>query len=111
MSLSAELRTTTARLTLPADPTCATWREYLGDLLDRSREGDTDSFMQFYDHTCAVAYRLFRSRLASPAAAEEATQALYLDTWRRLDTYRASGLSPLAWLLADVNAAPVLTAC
>jgi len=96
---------------IPLDPTCASWRERLGDLLDRAADGNTDAFMQFYDCTSGFAYRVMRSRVASPVVAEKATRALYLDAWDRAATYRTSGLSPLAWLLVGLSPAPVLRAC
>ncbi|MCZ4499296.1 MAG: sigK [Marmoricola sp.] len=96
---------------VPLDPSCAGWREHLNDLLGRAERGDSDAFMQFYDCTSTFVYRVMRTRVASSAVAEKATRALYLDAWERAASYRASGLSPLAWLLAGLTFAPVLTAC
>lgn len=91
-------------------PACTQWRERLTDLLARAGQGDRSAFMEFYDHTSAVAYRAALTRYADPVAAQAATQALFVRAWERARTHATSGLSPLAWLLT-VPATPTLRAC
>ncbi len=96
---------------IPIPPSCSQWREHLSRLLSRASRGDTSAFMQFYDHTSAVVYRVAGSRCVDPVAAEAAAQNVYLRAWERASTYAGSGLSPLAWLLADAAPAPAPAAC
>lgn len=75
-------------------------REVLSALLVRSAAGDQEAFAQFYDATCHIAYRWARCSLGDAATAEQAVLRLYVAAWRRAGQHPASGLSPLAWLLA-----------
>ena len=75
-------------------------REVLSALLARSAAGDTEAFAEFYDATCHVAYRWARCSLGDVATAEQAVLQLYVAAWQRAGQHHASGLSPLAWLLA-----------
>lgn len=89
---------------------CARWRDHLALLLVRAGRGDEDAFARFYDLTSGVAYRAMCQRYDDRAAAEAATEALYLRAWDLAPRHAGSGLSPLAWLLSGL-AGPVATAC
>ncbi len=93
---------------VPIKRPCSRWRDHLAGLLRRAASGDTDAFMEFYDHTSAVAYRVVLSRLADPVVADAATQALYVHAWDRAETHADSGLSPMTWLLSAAASAPGL---
>jgi hypothetical protein len=80
----------------------------LADLLAASAAGDVRAFMRFYDATSHVVLALERVRAVScgvvsaevRAAAEHATAARFVRAWGSAAEQAASGLSPLAWLLA-----------
>lgn len=70
----------------------------LRQLLDRVAADDTASFGEFYDLTVDPAYRL--ARLCADNLAEEVVEDAYRRAWRQRRDFRASRLSPLAWILA-----------
>ena len=84
----------------------------LAELLAAAARGNRAAFRRFYDATSTRAYRLelVRARARGvappPAVAERATADRVLRAWQASPEYAASGLSPLAWLLA-LPAAPV----
>lgn len=88
--------------------------EDLAGLLARAAQGDAEAFGRFYDATCRQAYglALARSRRrdagagAHRAAAREMRHR-YLLAWRFAALQSSSGLSPLAWLLALDEPAPL----
>lgn len=97
----------TARRDKPVTP------DDLALLLRVAAGGDTDAFARFTDATANVAFRLELTRAARrrPALrtirpgelveqAGRATRRRYLEAWARCGEHAASGLSPLAWLLA-----------
>lgn len=80
-------------------------------LLARAAADDADAFMAFYDLTCAVAYRAARAICGDPECAEQMVCSWYARAWRNAAQYPGSGLSPTAWLLADILGAGRDTAC
>src|SRR4051812_25050228 len=80
---------------------CEQPRDVLAYLLALSGHGDTAAFAEFYDRTCATAYHLGLALCADQQRAAELVQALYVSAWVRARHHAGSGLSPLAWLLAD----------
>ncbi|MCX6399537.1 MAG: hypothetical protein NTX33_06380 [Propionibacteriales bacterium] len=73
----------------------------LAALLGRAAGGDASAFLAFYDRTVPI---IFRYALAGCRgdrdAAVSLTRVIYREAWRTADQQFASGLSPLAWLIA-----------
>ncbi len=65
-------------------------------LLHRSRQGDLDAFNRLVEHYQRPLYNLCLRLLASPQAAEDATQDAFLAAFRALSRFR--GGSFRAWL-------------
>jgi RNA polymerase sigma-70 factor (ECF subfamily) len=86
----------------------------LADELARAATGDTEAFMRFYDATSGYVYGLALARArsrglraaAAQAFAQREVEAWYALAWTRCSEHRASGLSPLAWVLALPRARP-----
>lgn len=73
----------------------------LAQLLDRAAGGDIAAFLAFYDHTSPITYRYaLAGRQGDRDAAASLTRVIYNEAWRTVDQHAASGLSPLAWLIA-----------
>jgi len=80
---------------------CVQPREELARLLALAAHGDTEAFAEFYDRTCATTYHLALATCGDPDRAADLVQTLYVSAWVRAGHHAASGLSPVAWLLAD----------
>ncbi len=65
-------------------------------LIDRSRQGDLDSFNRLVEHYQRAVYNLCLRMLAAPQAAEDATQDAFIAAYRSLRSFR--GGSFRAWL-------------
>ena len=61
--------------------------------------GNVDEFARIYDETAARVYGVVLRVLRDPAQAEEVTQEVYLDAWRRFDRYDSTRGSVVSWLL------------
>lgn len=68
-------------------------------LLARAATGDLEAFLDFYDATCAVTWRLEVCRHGEVGPARAATLARYVTAWLQAATQAGSGLSARAWLL------------
>ncbi|MGO1167980.1 MAG: ECF RNA polymerase sigma factor SigK [Janibacter sp.] len=62
-------------------------------------KGDEDTFGQLYDETAPRVHGLVLRVLRNPAQAEEVTQEVYLEIWRRASNYDPDRGSPFAWLM------------
>ncbi|GAA1514174.1 ECF RNA polymerase sigma factor SigK [Nocardioides humi] len=71
----------------------------LGPLLQRAARGDTAAFAALYDATAARVHGLALRVVRDPAQAEEVTQEVFLEVWRRASRYDAARGSALAWLM------------
>ena len=78
----------------------------LARLLVRSAFGEVRAFMEFYDATCTLVWRLETARHRDAVRAAEALHARYQEAWLRAGSQRRSGLAPKTWLLT-LSAAPV----
>ena len=61
------------------------------DLMRRAARGDSEAFAQLYDELSASVYGLARRVVRDPARAEDVTQEVFIDVWRkatRFDTER-----------------------
>lgn len=84
-----------AVLTPPA-PDCG----YLSRLLMKSANGDQDAFSTLYDETSSVVYALVARVVGSLPAAEELTQAVYVQIWTDSHTYCPERTGALTWILS-----------
>jgi hypothetical protein len=89
-------------------PSADARRHHLAGLLALAADGDAEAFMRFYDLTCATAYRAARAATSDAMAAEAVVCEWYLRAWTEASHHPASGLSPVAWLLAGTTAANLL---
>ncbi|MFI1463949.1 ECF RNA polymerase sigma factor SigK [Nocardia carnea] len=71
----------------------------LADLLQAAGNGDRESFTRFYRETSPRVFGLTRRILRSPAAAEEATQEVYLQVWSAAARYDPARASAIGWLM------------
>ncbi|MFC7447739.1 sigma-70 family RNA polymerase sigma factor [Rhodococcus daqingensis] len=71
----------------------------LAALLARAADGDTGSFAELYDRTCARVYGMVLRVLRDPGFAEETTQEVYLQLWRTADAFDATRGSAVSWLM------------
>lgn len=65
----------------------------------RCAHGDETAFADLYDASCARVYGLVVRVLRDQAMAEEVTQEIFLEIWRKAATFDASG-NGWGWLLA-----------
>ena len=70
-------------------------------LLISAAGGSVSAFAELYDETAPHAYLLARERLGDGRAAEDATQAAYLEVWRSAPGYRGDGHA-IEWVLDTV---------
>ncbi|GAA3530223.1 hypothetical protein [Nocardioides daeguensis] len=68
-------------------------------LLARAAGGDLEAFLDFYDATCSVTWRLEMCRHGEEGCARAATVARYVTAWLQAAGQARSGLSARAWLL------------
>ena len=73
--------------------------ERLTALLQSVARGNEDDFARVYDATSARVHGLVLRVLRNPAQAEEVTQEVYLEVWRRASSFDAAKGSPYAWLM------------
>lgn len=73
---------------------------HLRRLLVRAASGDLEAFVDFYDATCSVTWRLELCRHVDPEQARRATIARYVGAWLHAGAQARSGLSARAWLLS-----------
>ena len=69
-------------------------------LLVRAATGDVEAFLDFYDATCAVTWRLELCRHGDQALAKDSMARRYVGAWVHAATQAGSGLSARAWLLS-----------
>ncbi|HEY7705048.1 MAG TPA: ECF RNA polymerase sigma factor SigK [Acidimicrobiia bacterium] len=69
------------------------------ELVLRAARGDQEAFGSFYDMVSAQVYGLARRVVRDPAQAEEVTQEVFVEAWRRAPEFDASLGSPTTWIL------------
>ena len=69
-------------------------------LLAHAAGGDVGAFMEFYDATCDMVWRLEVRRWRSRTKAEAAATRRFSVAWSRSGQQAESGLSARAWLLS-----------
>lgn len=76
-----------------------TEQDRLAALLRAVAKGDETAFATVYDETAARVHGLVLRVLRNPAQAEEVTQEVYLEVWRRASRFDPGRGSPFAWLM------------
>lgn len=77
----------------------ATESDRLAAALRDAAKGDEAAFARVYDATAARVHGLVLRVLRNPAQAEEVTQEVYLEVWRRASSFDPAKGSPYAWLM------------
>ncbi|MCW1805988.1 ECF RNA polymerase sigma factor SigK [Brachybacterium squillarum] len=88
-----DLASEDAKIPAPASP------DALRDAILSVAAGDADSFAGLYDATSARVHGLVLRVLRDPAQAEEVTQEVYLEVFRRAAGFDPARGSALAWIL------------
>lgn len=74
-------------------------QEDLAILLERCGTGDREAFAAVYDQVAGRVHGLTRRIVRDAAQAEEVTQEVLLDVWRKAATFDPSRGSALSWVL------------
>lgn len=67
--------------------------------LERVGDGDRDAFAALYDEYSGLVYSLALRMLRSPAAAEDATQDVWVKIWNAAATYDARRAAVSTWIV------------
>ncbi|MCA1335277.1 sigma-70 family RNA polymerase sigma factor [Pseudooceanicola marinus] len=73
--------------------------EDIEELIGQVAEGDRAAFQRLYALTSAKLFGVSLRILGRRAEAEEALQDSFVKIWRHADRYRATGYSPMTWLI------------
>lgn len=73
---------------------------HLDDLLRAAARGDLPAFGQLYYQTVARIFGLARGILRSAGLAEDVTQEVFFEIWRRAQSFDHTKGSALSWMLA-----------
>ena len=76
----------------------------LEDLMRAVALGDEASFALLYDRTASVVFGIVRRIVRSPEHAEEVTQEVYLEVWRKSQNWDPSRGSVLTWIMLIARA-------
>ena len=76
----------------------------LEDLMRAVALGDEASFALLYDRTAPVVFGIVRRIVRSPEHAEEVTQEVYLEVWRKSQNWDPSRGSVLTWIMLIARA-------
>lgn len=72
--------------------------QILANLLDLVARRDEAAMGEFYDQTKCLVYGLCLRILREPSAAEDATQDVYMQIWRKAPTFDSARGNALAWI-------------
>lgn len=70
----------------------------LADLLDLIARKDEAAMGEFYDQTKCIVYGLCLRILREPSAAEDTTQDVYIQIWKKAPTFDSARGNALAWI-------------
>jgi len=73
--------------------------ETLAGLLLRVTRNNEAALAELYDRTCPHVYGLALRIVREPSAAEDITQEVYMQVWRRADAFDASRGTVLSWIV------------
>ena len=69
------------------------------DLVRRVARGDAAAFEELYDELSPAVYGLARRVVRDPARAEDVTQEVFLDVWRKAPSFDATRGSAKTWIM------------
>jgi len=73
--------------------------ETLAELLSRIARNNEGALAELYDRTCPHVYGLALRMVREPSAAEDITQEVYMQVWRRADAFDAARGTVLSWIV------------
>lgn len=89
---------------MPAEPrptrSASTVVARMNELLGLAAEGDQRAFAEMYDEAAPRVYGLVLRVLVDPAQADEVTQEVFLETWRKARSFDPQRGSALSWVLS-----------
>src|SRR5690348_18314730 len=68
-------------------------------LVGKVARGDAQAFERVYDEVSAAVYGLARRVVRDPARAEDVTQEVFLDVWRKAPSFDASRGKAKTWVM------------
>lgn len=84
-----------------------TERQLLDGLLSQVARGDQAAFTQLYDRMAPRVFGIARRVVRDPAQAEEVSQEVMLEVWRRATRFDAARGSALSWVMTIAHARSV----
>lgn len=87
--------------------TSSTLTAGVDELLGRAGRGDSRAFQQLYDATVSRVFGLARSLVLDLTRAEDVTQDVYLDIWRRAPRFNLAVSSAIPWIFMITHARAV----
>jgi RNA polymerase sigma-70 factor (ECF subfamily) len=69
------------------------------DLMRRAARGDATAFEELYDELSAAVYGLARRVVRDPARAEDVTQEVFIDVWRRATRFDGERGKAKTWIM------------
>ena len=91
--LSAKRDACTSKIPLRADPTTAV------HLIQGVASQDREAFSQFYERFSTLVFTLAMRMLKTRSEAEDLLQEVFVQVWRRAQSYSAERGSPEAWII------------
>jgi RNA polymerase sigma-70 factor (ECF subfamily) len=73
--------------------------DHPSQLLQRTADGDRESFARFYDRYASLVFTFALRLLQMPSEAEDLLQDVFLQVWRQSGSYSQERGSPEAWLM------------
>jgi RNA polymerase sigma-70 factor (ECF subfamily) len=68
-------------------------------LITRVARGDARAFEELYDELCSAVFGLARRVVRDPARAEDVTQEVFLEVWRKAARYDRALGTPRTWVM------------
>jgi RNA polymerase sigma-70 factor (ECF subfamily) len=69
------------------------------DLMRRAARGDSEAFAELYDELSPAVYGLARRVVRDPARAEDVTQEVFLDVWRKATRFDVERGKAKTWVM------------
>ena len=91
--LSAKRSACTGKIPLPVDSTTA------AHLIQRVANQDREAFSQLYERFSTLVFTLAMRMLRTRSEAEDLLQEVFVQVWRRAQSYSAERCSPEAWII------------
>ena len=71
----------------------------VADLMQRAARGDSQAFAGLYDELSPAVYGLARRVVSDPTRAEDVTQEVFLDVWRKATSFDAERGRARTWVM------------